>query len=312
MVMENKLHSTINEKSRLPQRSLGQFCRDLWLLMKPELTLLSVFTSLGSAYLAIDIPKESQLLIFPLLALGTLLVGGGSGALNQFIERDLDKIMKRTEKRPIPDSRINPQEALLFGIIISVIGIGILYSVNPLTSFLALMTFGSYIFLYTPLKRITPIATIIGAVPGALPTLIGWAAIQNSLSIPSLTLFAILFYWQIPHFNSIGWLYRNDYSTAGYKLLTTLDATGKKVSYQIIAYQVILWAISLSPSVVGIVSEGYIAVSCLISAVFLFFGIRFSRSLRNGTSTAAARQLFFSSLFYLPIIFSAMIIFKIH
>ena len=310
--MEIKEHLTGGDPSRLDQRSLGQFIRDLWLLMKPELTLRSVFTSLGSAYLAINVPHESQLIVFPLLALGTLLVGGGSGALNQFIERDLDRIMKRTEQRPIPDSRINPSEALVFGILVSVLGLGILSMINTLTAFLALMTFGSYIFLYTPLKRITPIATIIGAVPGALPTLIGWAAIQNSLSIPSLTLFAILFYWQMPHFYSIGWLYRNDYSKAGYKLLTSIDSSGKKVAKQILTYQLILWGISLSPAAVGLVSYGYVVVSCLISSIFLYYGIQFSRSLRNDSSTASARKLFFSSLFFLPIIFSAMIIFKIH
>ncbi len=302
----------LNDPETKNGRPLGQFSRDLWLLMKPELTLLSVFTSLGSAYLAIDIPSESQLLIFPLLAIGTLLVGGGSGALNQFIERDLDRMMKRTEKRPLPDARINPSEAMLFGSVISLIGIAILASINVLTAFLALSTFASYVFLYTPLKRITPIATIIGAIPGALPTLIGWAAIQNSLSIPSLTLFAILFYWQLPHFYSIGWLYRNDYSNAGFKLLTSTDNSGKKVAKQIVMHQLILWVISLSPVAVGLVSYEYIAVSALISSIFLYYGIQFSRSLRAGTSTAAARKLFFSSLFFLPIIFSAMIIFKIH
>ncbi|MFZ4621100.1 MAG: heme o synthase [Bacteroidota bacterium] len=288
------------------------FCRDLWLLMKPELTLLSVFTSLGSAFLAIQIAQESQLLIFPLLAAGTLLVGGGSGVLNQFIERDYDLIMKRTQKRPIPDGRITPNEALIFGIIISVIGTGILFLINWLTAFLALATLVTYVFLYTPLKRISPISTIIGAVPGALPTLIGWAAIQNSLSYQSLTLFAILFYWQMPHFHSIGWLYRNDYIKAGFKILTCVDLSGKKVAVQIIVHQTVLLFAALTPVLVGLVSSEYLPVSIILSSVFLFFGIRFSRSLKDDSSSAAARQLFFSSLFFLPIIFSAMIIFKIH
>ncbi len=294
------------------ERTLGIFCRDLWLLMKPELTLLSVFTSLGSAYLAIKEPYQSQLIIFPLLALGTLLVGGGSGALNQFIEREYDLIMKRTEKRPIPDTRISPVEAVIFGTVISLIGTIVLLFVNWLTAFLALSTLLTYLFLYTPLKRISTLSTIIGAIPGALPTLIGWAAIQNSLSAQSLTLFAILFYWQMPHFYSIGWLYRNDYSKAGFKLLTSLDLNGRKVAGHVVIHQLILIVVTLSPFFVGLVSAEYIPVSLLVSFGFLYFGIQFTRSLKNETSGAAARRLFFSSLFFLPIIFSAMIIFKIH
>ncbi|NUN02105.1 MAG: protoheme IX farnesyltransferase [Bryobacteraceae bacterium] len=293
-------------------RSVGQFSRDLWLLMKPELTLLSVFTSLGSAYLAIGVPDVSQLLVFPLLAIGTLLVGGGSGALNQYLEREYDSLMKRTEKRPVPDARVTPGEALAFGVITSVAGIVILSFINLLTAGLAALTLSSYIFLYTPLKRISTLSTIIGAIPGALPTLIGWASIQNALSYQSLTLFAILFYWQMPHFYSIGWLYRNDYQKAGYRLLTSIDTTGRKVSRAVILNQLMLGVVSLSPAVVGIVETGFIYVSVLISLAFLLFGILFTRNVGTDASGSWARMLFFSSLFYLPITFSAMIIFKIH
>jgi protoheme IX farnesyltransferase len=296
----------------LRERKLSQFIKDLWLLMKPELTLLSVFTSLCAAYLAIDIPDESQLFIFPILALGTLLVGGGSGALNQYFEREFDGMMKRTEKRPVPDQRITPNEALLFGIIVSSIGAVILSFINFLTAFLALSTLVTYIFLYTPLKRITTLSTIIGAIPGALPTLIGWAAIQKSLSFQSLTLFAILFYWQMPHFYSIGWIYRRDYSKAGYRLLTSIDVKGTKVSKYIVLNQVMLGLVCLSPAVVGIVETGYIPVAAVVSIAFLYFGVQFSRSVKTDASGGSARALFFSSLFYLPIIFSAMIMFKVH
>jgi len=307
----NNETSLMSEEKEM-KRTVGEFVKDLWLLMKPELTLLSVFTALGSAYLAIKVPDASQLVIFPLLALGTLLVGGGSGVLNQYFEREFDTMMKRTQKRPIPDQRILPAEALLFGIVASLIGTGLLLTINWLTALLAISTLVTYVFMYTPLKRISTIATIIGAIPGALPTLIGWAAIQNSLSYQSLTLFAILYYWQLPHFYSIGWLYREDYSRAGFKLLTNLDIKGMKVSKQILVNQVILIGVSLSPAMVGLVSLEYIPVAILIGISFLLFGIKFNRSIKDHTSNTATRMLFFSSLFYLPIIFSAMIIFKIH
>lgn len=297
---------------QLQERNVLKFSRDLWLLMKPELTLLSVFTSLCSAYLAIQQPDVSQLIVFPLLALGTLLIGGGSGALNQYLEHEYDAVMKRTEKRPVPDERVTPNEALVFGIITSILGAVILSFINWLTALLALSTLVTYVFLYTPLKRISTISTIIGAIPGALPTLIGWAAISNSLSYQSLTLFAILFYWQMPHFYSIGWLYRHDYSKAGFRLLTSLDEKGTRVAKHIVLNQLMLAIVCLSPAAVGIVEQGYIPVALIVSAFFLFFGIRFTRSLRTDSSGASARALFFSSLFFLPVIFSAMIIFKVH
>lgn len=298
-------------EEKIINRTLAEFLKDLWLLMKPELTLLSVFTSLGSAYLAIKTPDASQLIIFPLLALGTLLVGGGSGALNQYFERDFDLLMKRTQRRPIPDKRIMPAEALIFGITVSLIGTGLLLIINWLTALLALSTLITYLFLYTPLKRISTMATIIGAIPGALPTLIGWAAIQNSLSSQSLTIFAILFYWQLPHFYSIGWLYRTDYLNAGFRLLTNLDSKGGKVSRQILVNQIILIGVSVSPAMVGLVSMEYIPLAIIIGILFLLFGLKFTRSIKDDSSESAARVLFFVSLFYLPIIFSAMIIFKI-
>jgi protoheme IX farnesyltransferase len=304
--------TTLMSDEKISNRTFAEFLKDLWLLMKPELTLLSVFTSLGSAYLAIKTPDASQLMIFPLLALGTLLIGGGSGALNQYFEHNFDLLMKRTQKRPIPDKRIKPIEALFFGIVTSLIGTGLLLFINWLTALLAISTLITYLFLYTPLKRISTIATIIGAIPGALPTLIGWAAIQNSLSPQSLTLFAILFYWQMPHFYSIGWLYRNEYTIAGFRLLTNLDIKGTKVSRQIFVNQCILISVSLSPAMVGLVSWEYIAVAIIVGVFFLSFGVRFTKSIKNNSSESGARMLFFASLFYLPIIFSAMIIFKIH
>ncbi len=292
------------------ERIVTERIRDYWLLMKPELTLLSVFTSVASAFLAIQVPDESQILILLLLAIGTLLVGGGSGALNQYIERDEDALMKRTEKRPVPDRRLTPGESVLFGTGIIFLGILILSTINWLTAFLAGITSMTYVFLYTPLKRISTVSTIIGAIPGALPTLIGWAAISNSLSIESLTLFAILFFWQMPHFYSIGWLYRKDYRNAGYKLLTSVDTTGVKVGRYVFLNQVILLFVGISPAMVGLVTWEYIPVALCVGTAFLYFGWKFKDAVKDESSGVIARRLFFASLFYLPLIFSAMIIFK--
>lgn len=292
-------------------RSAVHFVRDLWLLMKPELTLLSVFTSLASAFLALRDPQPSQIVIFPLLALGTLLVGGGAGAFNQVLERDADLLMKRTERRPLPDRRLLPSEGLLFAGIVSAVGIGTLSVIGLLPALLAATTFLSYVFLYTPLKRITPLATIIGAIPGALPTLIGWTAVSASLTPEAFTLFAILYYWQLPHFYAIGWVYRADYRNAGFRLLTNMDDTGARVATRVVVNQVLLLLVSISPALVGLVERNYIIVALIVGAAFLLFGWRFLRATSGQDSGAAARRLFFASLFYLPVIFSAMIVYKV-
>lgn len=293
------------------ERTVSQFLRDLWLLMKPELTLLSVFTSLGSAFLAIRHSSETALLTFPLLASGTLLVGGGAGALNQFAERNLDRLMQRTLRRPLPDGRVEPAEALIFGLGATVTGLLLLFLINTTAFLLALATSVSYVLLYTPLKRISSVSTIIGAIPGALPTLIGWGSIDPSLSIRSLTLFAILFYWQMPHFYSIGWLYRVDYRKAGFQLLTSLDLSGKKVARHVVLNQILLLVISLSPWLLGMVNGWYLAVAFITGTVFLWTGIRFARTVTAEDTGSSARVLFFTSLFYLPIIFSGLIICKV-
>lgn len=286
------------------------FVRDLWLLMKPELTLLSVFTSLASAFLALRDPHASQIVTFPLLALGTLLVGGGAGAFNQVLERDADILMKRTERRPLPDRRIHPSEGTVFAGIVSAAGIGVLSVIGTLPALLAAATFLSYVLLYTPLKRISPLATTIGAIPGALPTLIGWTAVSGSLVPEAFTLFAILYYWQMPHFYAIGWVYRVDYRNAGFRLLTNMDETGGRVAKRVIVNQTLLLLVSISPALVGMVERSYVVVALIVGAAFLLVGWRFLRSTVGQDSGAAARRLFFASLFYLPVIFSAMIICK--
>lgn len=302
---------SITEDNKSEKRSSVKSAKDYWLLMKPELTLLSVFTALCSAYLAIQQSVEINIYTLPLLVLGTLLVGGGSGALNQSIEHEYDALMKRTSKRPIPTLRITPKEGIIFGIVMSLIGTSVLLLINWLCAFIAISTLLTYVFLYTPLKRISQLATVIGAIPGALPTLIGWTAIQNSLSIESLTLFAIVFYWQMPHFYSIGWMYRLDYAKAGFKLLTTVDEKGTRVAGHVVVNSIILMLIGTSPGFVGLVNVEYVPIAFIVGAIFLYYSVSFARSMASGQSAEAARKLFFASLVYIPVVFSAMILFKI-
>jgi heme o synthase len=288
-------------------------------LMKPELTSLSVLTALCSFVLAHTGPwSGSDIGLIANLALGTTLLGGGAGALNQYLERSHDRLMKRTEKRPLPAMRLAPGSALLFGILTSSAGLIVLaFFVNTLTGFLGAATIISYLFLYTPLKRLSPVATTMGGIPGALPPVMGWVAVRNELSSQALILFAILFLWQMPHFFSLAWLYRKDYARAGYKLLTVADETGARTSLYVLANCAALIPISLIPSVAGMTSSVYFIGALVGGMVFLCFGVMFAASFtsvredRSLRSNQSARRLFFVSLIYLPSLFFLMVIDKV-
>jgi heme o synthase len=285
--------------------------KDLWQLMKPELTTLSVFTSIASAYLTMETSKEVSINTFILLAIGTMLVGGGCGALNQYIEWELDGEMKRTEKRPIPSKRIAPQNALVYGIVISIVGCGALFLINYYAGFLSIATIASYLFLYTPLKRISTVSTIIGAFPGAIPVLIGCVSIENKISLNGLILFAVLFYWQMPHFYSLAWMYRNDYGKAGFRLLTIVDSSGIRVAKYVVVNLFILLLVSVSPLFIGTFN---LLILILIIGLGLFFimrGIVFALNIQREHSQKYARQLFFASLIYLPLYFSLLVTSKL-
>ncbi len=288
-------------------------------LMKPELTSLSVLTALCSFLIAHSGQwTASDFGLLTNLALGTTLLGGGAGALNQYLERGHDRLMKRTERRPLPAMRISPDSALLFGILSASAGLLLLaFFVNALTGFLAAATIISYLFLYTPLKRISPVATTMGGIPGALPPVMGWVAARNELSYQGLILFAILFLWQMPHFFSLAWLYRKDYARAGYKLLTVVDETGARTSLHILANCAALIPISLIPSVTGMTSTLYFIGALIGGMAFLCFGVMFALSFtsvredRALRSNQSARRLFFASLIYLPSLFFLMVIDKV-
>ena len=273
--------------------------------MKPELTGLSVLTAVCAFYVAsgelIDVPK----LLYT--ALGTLLVGGAAGTLNQYIERDLDGLMKRTEKRPLPAGRLSPVMALLFGIILSFFGFFILLTTtNTLTFVVALTTLVSYLFVYTPLKRKTPLNTIIGAIPGALPVLIGWCAIRNDIGLPAILFFAILFAWQIPHFLSLGWMYRKDYSRAGFRMLPVVDELGAKTGKNMFWYALALLVTSVLLTVVGVTGYYYLAGAIVGGLAFLVpiskFWIAAKQDKEESTiiRNSLSRKIFFVSLAYLP------------
>ena len=278
---------------------------DYLALTKPELTGLSVLTALCGFYLGTPGPIDYWRFFH--VALGTALVGGGAGALNQFIERGYDALMKRTERRPLPAGRLQPLEGLIFGCVASMLGIiDLCLFTNILTGFLAAATFATYIFLYTPLKRITPYSTLIGAVPGALPPVLGWAAARNEVNLGAALLFAIVFCWQMPHFLSLAWMYRRDYARAGFKILTVADPDGKRTSHEIVAYSIALVPVSLLPAFAGMTGLASMAGAIILSLAFLSISVMLSRHAGNpqtiigGKFNSYSRRLFFASLVYLP------------
>jgi len=272
-------------------------------LMKPELTLLSVLTAVGSAYLALNGSLHYYLLTHAFI--GTTLVGGAAGVLNQYMERRYDALMKRTEHRPIPSGRIQPIEALFFGIFLGIAGLSYLaLFTNWVATSLAVLTLVSYLAIYTPLKRKTPFATVVGGIPGALPPLIGWAVVRGSVSMEAWSLFFILFFWQMPHFLSLAWMYRNDYARAGYKLLTLLDPTYAVTSRQILVYSIALVPASLMPMLVGITGMLYFIGALMLSIGFLAIATR----LYFVRTNFAARKLFYASVLFLPVLFFLMML----
>jgi protoheme IX farnesyltransferase len=285
-------------------------------LMKPELTGLSVLTALCGYYLASSGPFQIPLFLHT--AFGTLLVGGGAGALNQYIERQYDAMMKRTERRPLPAGRLLPAEAAFFGIVISLLGMAELtLFVNALTGFLAILTWSSYLFLYTPMKRVTSLSTILGGIPGAIPPMMGWTAVRNSVTVEAWVLFAILFFWQMPHFFSLAWMYRRDYARAGFKILTVRDESGTRTGKQIMLFCLMLIPASIAPAVINLTGVSSVYFAILLGCPFLFYAVRLlQHSVQHHPESLTrvnhyARRMFFTSLVYLPILMIVMSIDKI-
>jgi heme o synthase len=275
---------------------------DFLALTKPRLNLLVLLTTLAGMYLAAPDGVAPVTLLHTLI--GTALVAGGAAALNQVWERDTDGLMRRTRRRPVPDGRLQPGESARFGIVLSLAGLAQLGAgVNLASAAVAALTLASYLLLYTPLKRRTPLSTLVGAFPGALPPIIGWTAATGRVSAAAVTLFAIVFFWQMPHFLAIAWLYREDYARAGLPLLPVVEPDGRSTGRQAFAYAAALLPVSLTPAFFGLGGPVYVAAALALGAALLALSSRFACE----RSTASARRLFLASIVYLPILWAVLV-----
>ena len=271
-------------------------------LAKPRLNVLVIASAVAGYVMAGGDTANLPALLWTIV--GTGLVAGGASAFNQILERRQDGLMIRTRLRPLPDGRLTAGEAVLYGAIISAAGLAILAAgVNVLAAGVALATLACYAVIYTPLKRRTSFATVIGAVPGALPPVIGWAAAAHSLSHGALILFAIVFLWQMPHFLAIAWMYRDDYARAGFPMLPVIEPDGRSTARQAVVYSAALLPVALAPTLIGMSGEAYFAGALALSLLLLGMSVRFAMT----RSTADARRLFFTSLAYLSLLWVLMI-----
>ena len=279
---------------------------DFLALTKPRLVLLVLVTTLAGFYLGAEGAPDWVLLLHTFV--GTALAAGGAVALNQYIERDIDAGMARTRLRPLPDGRIDPVEALLFGLGIAIGGtVYLLVFVNPLSSLVTAVIIGCYLFAYTPLKQVTSLCTVVGAVPGALPPVVGWAAAQGSIEIGAIVLFAILFFWQIPHSLAIGYLCRSDYARVGVRLLPALSPDGRSTGQQIVSNSLALLAVGLLPTLVGLAGSVYFFIALLLGGGVVAYAVRFALS----RSAATARGLLRVSYIYVPLQLAVMALDKV-
>ena len=276
---------------------------DFVTLTKPRLNLLVLLTTLAGLYLADPRGVPLDILLHTLV--GTALVAGGAAALNQVWERETDGLMRRTRMRPIPGGRLRVIEGTWFGVVLSLAGLlELAIAVNVLAAAVAALTLGSYILVYTPLKRRTSLSTLVGAVPGALPPVIGWAAATSTITLPAIILFGIVFLWQMPHFLAIAWMYKDEYAAAGIPLLPVLEPDGRRTGQQAFLYAAVLWPVSLMPAAVGLAALPYSIVATLLG--FLLIGL--AGSFAQHRTTAAARRLFLYSIVYLPLLWGALVI----
>jgi heme o synthase len=270
-------------------------------LVKARLTTLVLLTTAVGFYIGWH-GAMNYILFFNTLA-GTAFVAAGAAALNQLLEREYDAKMRRTQDRPLPSGRLQPATVAIFGGVTSVAGLVYLaVAVNMLTSVLGAITLISYIFIYTPLKRVTWLNTAIGAIPGALPPLMGWTAARNCLGGEGWALFAILAFWQIPHFFAIAWMYRDEYAKAGFVMLPNIEAGGWRTAQQTVSHTLALFIVSLVPFLFKMAGVMYLAGAVVLGAAFLLCAIQFSRQL----NLMRARQLFLASILYLPLLLSIL------
>ena len=298
-----------NTETASPPSKHSVFTRrlaDYMAFIKPRLVVMILITTAAGFYLGAQQTVDWMLCLHTLIGAG--LTAAGVLGLNQYLERDVDALMKRTQERPLPDGRMNPLEALLVGAVLT--GGGMLYltfMVNTLSGFVISLIVVSYLFLYTPLKRKTSLCTLIGAVPGALPPVVGWVAARGTLTGEAWTLFAILFLWQLPHSLAIAYIYREDYAKAGFRLLPVIHPDGSSTCRQIVINCVALLGIGLLPALYNVAGSVYFFTALLAGGTFLVFGIYLQRT----RSVKAARYLLYASLLYLPVVFITMALDKI-
>jgi protoheme IX farnesyltransferase len=275
---------------------------DFVTLTKPRLNLLVLVTTLGGLYLASPGGVSTSLLVHTLV--GTALVAGGAAALNQVWERETDRLMRRTSIRPMPRGRLTVREGTWFGVLLSAAGLAELtVGANATAAAVAAATSISYVLVYTPLKARTSLATLVGAIPGALPPVIGWAAATGDITLPALVLFGIVFFWQMPHFLAIAWMHRDDYARAGIPLLPVLEPDGRRTGHQALLYAAALWPVSLLPALVGLADAPYSIVATGLGLAFIWLSALFARE----RSMLSARRLFLFSITYLPLLWGALV-----
>lgn len=274
-------------------------------LTKPKLTLLAVFTTVVSFYLGsptLDLALLGHTLI------GTIMIASGAAALNHALEGEVDQLMLRTRQRPIPAGRVSVRDGLVFGTLLSGAGTAYLWlAVNPLTGGLALLAVLSYVGLYTPMKRRSALCTVVGAVPGALPCMMGWTAARGQIGTEGLVLFSILFVWQLPHFLAIAWMYRDDYARAGLPVLPVVEPDGASTIRQVLIWSLVLIPISMTPSVLGVTTPAYFFLALVLGLAFLASGVL----LAVRPTRASARTVLLASVLYLPLLEVALLIWKV-
>jgi len=296
-------------------RRLGAY----WELGKPRLSALAVFAVVAGIYMAWPSrTTHPPLDLLLMTTLGTFCAAAGAGALNMFLEREHDPKMKRTEGRPLPTGRLKPREVVIFGVVASLLGVGlVLFGAAPLepdgsrhigtlnwvAAGLCAAIVISYVAIYTPMKMRTPLNTLVGAIPGALPPVVGHAALSGQLVMPQLVLFMIVFCWQIPHFLAIAWRYREDYARAGMRMLPVVDPTGVRTGITMLLYTLGLGIASVIPYVAKMAGERYVAIAILLGILFFVPTVIAALTRKD----AAMRMTFLTSIIYLPLLFIAMV-----
>ena len=275
---------------------------DFVALAKPRLNFLVVISALAGYVMANGDTRDVVRVLSTIV--GTAFVASGASAFNQLIERESDGLMRRTRLRPLPDRRLQPAEALIFACLLAAVGLLMLAGgVNVLSALVAFTTLATYAVIYTPMKRRSSFATVVGAVPGALPPVIGWTAAQDAVTQGAWVLFAIVFLWQLPHFLAIAWIYRDDYARAGFPMLPVVEPDGRSTGRQALYYAAALVPVSLAPTLIGITGMPYFVGALALGVAFIWLAFAFARS----RSVADARRLFFGSIVYLPLLWVLMI-----